>query len=404
MAASMKPYKLLAYGGFALVVAISIATVVLILLPGPARLSDPAEALTDVTMVLDATTIAAVGVVIGVKLPRNPIGWILLAVGLALATQSFLNIFTLMAFWTGTNAVWGGMAAAWLANWIWVFPFLGILFLLQLFPTGTFLSRRWRRATVAFLALYIVIATAMALSSQIQVVTQKGPLLIQSPVGILVFPDWIYPWLFQPFVVCVLFAISGMIWRFVQSRGVERQQMKWFVYATAVFVAAIVFSYYIKPLIYQVFVNVLALGVPISIGVAILRYRLYDIDFIIRKTLVYAVLTGLLALVYFGVVVVLQRLLGAVAGVENSPLAVVISTLLIAGLFNPLRSRIQAFIDRRFYRRKYDAQQVLAQFALTARDETDLDALTAELVRVVKDTMQPETVSVWLRETRGPRA
>ena len=136
---------------------------------------------------------------------------------------------------------------------------------------------------------------------------------------------------------------------------------------------------------------------PVVIGVAVFKYRLYDIDVVIRKTLVYSALTALLALVYFGSVIVMQRLVGAVTGIEQSTLAVVVSTLVIAALFTPLRRRIQDAIDRRFYRKKYDAQQVLAQFAVTARDETDMNALTAELARVVQETMAPNRVSVWLR-------
>ena len=143
------------------------------------------------------------------------------------------------------------------------------------------------------------------------------------------------------------------------------------------------------------------LALPLALAVGILRYSLFDIDVIIRRTTSYAILTALLALVYFGSVVVLQRLLAPVTG--ESTAAVVLSTLLIAALFLPLRRRVQATIDRRFFRKKYDAEQVLARFAATARDETDLDALTAELVRVIQETMQPESVSVWLRPVEDGR-
>jgi hypothetical protein len=147
-------------------------------------------------------------------------------------------------------------------------------------------------------------------------------------------------------------------------------------------------------MIYQIAVVM----IPISVGVAILRYRLFDIDIIIRKTVQYGVLTAVLGLVYYGSILLLQGLFTRVTG-QESAVALVLSTLLIAALFNPLRQRVQAFIDRRFYRQKYDAQQVLAQFAQTARDEVDMEALQTELLRVVQETMQPQTITLWLKST-----
>jgi hypothetical protein len=150
-------------------------------------------------------------------------------------------------------------------------------------------------------------------------------------------------------------------------------------------------------LLFRIALDVLYLMPSVGLGVAVLSSRLWDIDVVIRKTLVYSLLTGLLALVYLGSVVLLQAVFGRTAGAQ-SPLVIVLSTLLIAAISAPLRRRVQALIDRRFYRRKYDAQQVLARFARTARDEVELDELTAELVRVVEETMRPERVAIWLRQ------
>ncbi len=200
--------------------------------------------------------------------------------------------------------------------------------------------------------------------------------------------------------------------RYRRANAVQRQQIKAFAFWSMIVLTPYMVFYFAltstytdisnaPPALQAIgggFIGLIGLFPPIIIAYSILRYRLFDIDVVIRKTLVYAVLTVLLALVYFGTVVLLQRLFSGLTGVAQSPLAVVASTLVIVALFTPLRRRIQDWIDRRFYRKKYDAQQVLAQFALTARDETDLDALTTELVRVVQETMQPEHVSVWLKE------
>jgi hypothetical protein len=221
-------------------------------------------------------------------------------------------------------------------------------------------------------------------------------------------PNWFWQAVFSLFGVVLLGLLLTLFchvyrYRFIATHT-ERAQIKWFVAAlAAIVVASVVESLLVGAALQSApgFVadlnNLLNLLIPASITAAILRYRLWDIDVIIRKTLLYAVMTALLGLVFFGSVVLLQRLFEMVTG-QQSQLAIVLSTLAIAALFNPLRTRVQATIDQRFFRKKYDAQQVLAQFAITARDETDMNALTTELARVVKETMQPKIVRVWLRE------
>jgi hypothetical protein len=268
-----------------------------------------------------------------------------------------------------------------LGNLVWLafFP------LLYLFPDGHFVPRWTRWLLPVWLGL-------MALFS------------------LQILPDSLA---FAPVALYLVLGIGSQGYRFARrSNPVQRQQTKWVLFSFAFLVVMAIWSISILAgsqsqqqfTVRDLWVSTIAVSLftvslamlPISIGIAILRYRLWDIDVIIRKTLVYTALTVLLALVYFGSVILLQGLFGRLAGVEQSTLAVVASTLVIAALFTPLRRRIQDAIDRRFFRKKYNAQQVLARFAQTARDETDLDALTAELVRVVDETLQPEFVSVWL--------
>jgi hypothetical protein len=195
-----------------------------------------------------------------------------------------------------------------------------------------------------------------------------------------------------------------------RARGVERQQLKWFAYATVVLVSGALLAFTVSEAtgvswlgkIGFVLTMVGLAGLPMAIGIAVLRYRLYNIDRIINRTLVYGALTATLLALYFGGIVVLQRIVVLLTG-EKSTVAVVASTLLIAALFNPLRGRIQAFIDRAFYRRKYDARKILEGFSARLRDETDLEALNSEVVGVVRETMQPAHVSLWLRPETVPK-
>jgi len=201
-------------------------------------------------------------------------------------------------------------------------------------------------------------------------------------------------------------AISVIV-RARHAGRVERQQIKWLAYGGAVVVGTIFVSGGIS--VWSETLSIAAislglLGLPVFTGVAIVRYRLYDIDLIINRTLVYGVLTGTLALVYFGGVATSQAIFRALTGQEQQPqLAVVVSTLVIAALFTPLRRRIQSFIDRRFYRSKYDARKTLETFSAKLRDETDLEALNNDLVSVVRETMQPAHVSLWLRPETAPK-
>jgi hypothetical protein len=261
---------------------------------------------------------------------------------------------------------------------------------LLLFPDGRLPSRKWSVAALTALIGSVLVTLWWT--------TEPGPLFfypsIDNPFGIKgdirhVVEGWgKVGW----FVGWASLVASGLSWvtRWIQSEGEEYQQMKWFAYSLLL----IVFAYPISP---QVLLLPALTLLPIAVGIAILKYHLYDIDLLINRTLVYGSLTAILVGLYFGGVTATEAIFRSLTGQEEQPqLAVVVSTLVIAALFNPLRRRIQAFIDRRFYRRKYDATKTLEVFSAKLRDETDLNALSNDLVGVVRETMQPAHVSLWL--------
>ena len=219
--------------------------------------------------------------------------------------------------------------------------------------------------------------------------------------------------------MCMFASAVSLVMRYRSSRGDVRQQIKWIAFAASL-VAITYLIAMVASLIHPseawltagsvLWLNLLTIAallsfvtIPIAVGFAVLRYRLYDIDLLINRTLVYGSLTAMLVALYFGGIVVLQRVFVILTG-QRSTIAVVVSTLLIAALFNPLRRRIQSFIDRRFYRRKYDARKTLEAFSVKLRDATDLDILSDDLVGVVRETMQPAHVSLWLRPERASEA
>ena len=275
-----------------------------------------------------------------------------------------------------------------------------VLFLILLFPTGRLLSSRWRM--VAWTAGLAIVASLVSLSLQPGPIRDFRP--SRNPFGIEGAAAILKPVEAAGgvvFLLCFVAAIVSLVLRFYRSRGEERLQLKWFAYAAVLGFLAILFGSVLVPASLDdrfgtLVWTVAPLGLPVSAGIAILRYRLYDIDVLINRTLVYGVLTATLALVYFGGIVSLQSGIQALTG-QESQLAVVASTLTIAALFNPLRRRIQSFIDRRFYRRKYDATKVLGAFSARLRNQTDLDSLSDDLLKVLRETMQPAHVSLWLR-------
>jgi hypothetical protein len=364
-----------------------------------------------------------VGALIASRRPHNPIGWICLADGFLWMFIDMTDYYSIYGV-ASPGSVPFPVAIGTLGNqWLWV-PTVGLLgiYLLLLFPDGRLPSTRWRSLAWFSGAVIVSLSVTEGLAPG-PLENQRG---VRNPFGLEEYP-WLADavWIILPLLpLCIFASAVSLIVRYRRSTGEVRQQIKWIAFVASfaglVYLSAMASPFIFAPemlggggklppppLWFELLFSVAVLsfaGVPVAIGFAVLRYRLYEIDTLINRTLVYGALTSSLALVYFGGVAITQTIFRAFTAQEQQPqLAIVISTLVIAALFNPLRRRIQGFIDRRFYRRKYDAAKTLEAFSAKLRDETDLDALSNDLVGVVRETMQPAHVSLWLRPELPPR-
>jgi hypothetical protein len=367
-----------------------------------ASLNDSSSSFRNETVIsLLIFSFSTVGALVASRRPENAIGWLYCSGTLVWMLGELALEYAVYALITDPpGALPAGAWAAWFGAWArGVGWFLIVVFLLLLFPTGRLPSRRWRPVlwgAVGYIAFFTLVIWLSPESFDLRLGSVRNPLGLEIGIMVLLLQEVV------PLTFPLLVVVSGtaVIVRFRRSRGDERQQLKWFAYAVVVMIVVFVFWFSLELARFApagaLTFTVPLIGLPVAVAIAILKYRLYDIDLLINRTLVYAVLTATLALVYFGGVVSLQYVFRAFIG-QESTLAVVASTLAIAALFQPLRRRIQALIDRRFYRRKYDAAKTLQDFSAKLRNETDLDALSDELVGVVRKTMQPEHVSLWLR-------
>ncbi len=339
---------------------------------------------------------ALLGFLIVSERPGQRVGWLLILIGLIGAAMVALQEWAIYGAFT-TSSVPAAGFAGWISNWAWIVLYAGVLLMLAIFPDGRFLSAHWRTLILCSLALFVLpifvqasLTTPMVSAFQIDnpffSFANEGMLFLLFNLGVFFMP------------LTILLVLGEIIARYRRSAGLQRQQMKWLLAGIALMAAMVIAGLSLNAAGYvigDVMVSASFLAPLLGIGISLLRYRLYDIDIIIRRGLVYGLLTAVLVAIYFGVVLLAQTTFVAITG-QESPLAIVVSTLIIAALFNPLRKRLQAFIDRRFYRSGYDAALALEQFAQTARDEVDLEHLTAQLGRVIQQSMQPESLSLWL--------
>lgn len=357
-----------------------------------------------------APVYATVGLLIATRKPRNPIGWLALGLSILISLQDLAWQYSRRANLVDPGQWPGGEIVAWLAGWfsLLLLPPLPFTLMLLYYPAGKLASPRWR--WISRLAIFSIVASTA--------ITIIQPSLMDG------MPAYADSWKLMPLTtlrvlqlgaqISIVAAALSVVARYRQATGIERQQVKWLAYVSVIvgvsFAGGLIAwmfedGFYTGSAIFTFAILGMAVGIPITMGIAILKQRLYEIDVIINRTLVYGALTAVLAAVYVSIVFCFQRVLHHVIGPQSS-LAIVTSTIAIVALFAPLRNRIQNLIDRRFYRSKYDAEKTLAAFSKRLRSEVDLDRLTAGLMAVVDEAVHPSHVSLWMvkRPERSPSA
>jgi hypothetical protein len=328
------------------------------------------------------------GFVLVSRRPENRVGWLFLVAGLALGLVGFSNSYALRALVAERGSLPAGLVFGWLSNWVWVIAVAMLGFLFLLFPTGRLRSRRWRPAAWfagAAFSLTAISALIAATRTWAHPFSLSGPDLPAGLTTVLLLMSTVL------LSAALLVSVVAVVVRFAKSSGEERLQLKWCAAAALVLAVEFVTSVWVNSAVVNVLQSLAFLCLWASIAIAVLKYRLYDIDRIISRTLAYAIVTGLLVGVYAGLVLLATQVLTL-----KSPVAVAGSTLVAAALFNPLRRRVQWAVDRRFNRARYDADQMVAAFAARLKDAVDLEAVQADLASVVQRAVEPAHISTWM--------
>ena len=344
----------------------------------------------NISMVLVNMAAAVIGFVLASRRPENRIGWLFLVATVALGVSGFSNQYALHALVAARGSLPAGRAFAWLSNWTWMIPNAVLAFLFLLFPTGRLRSRRWRPAgwcvggVFALATVWMLIAATRSWAHPFAY-SGSGPGNAVGLIGLFFLMTTVL------ISAALLVSVAALVVRFVKSSGEERLQLKWFAAAALVLIVVYIATIWTNSAAVNVLQSVAFVCLWAAIAVAVLKYRLYEIDRIISRTLAYAIVTGLLVGVYAGLVLLATRVLPL-----SSPVAVAGSTLAAAALFSPLRRRVQHVVDRRFNRARYDADQMVAAFAARLKDAVDRDAVQADLASVVQRALEPAHVSVWM--------